>query len=293
MDAILDPLRRFLEDGAMSSGAKDGAELSAFERALKERFDGARREVMAEFLAASDVQADAIEIDGKVYRHMLRSSRTYMTTAGEVQVERSLYKDRTDPEAQAIATVEAKLGIVQNHGRAGETFVSGWADALPLASATPSAPIATLRFILRPLVDGKRVHEEAAGLTLCPLRERLRWPRPPPVGRLSAGPSRAFYSTLLIKTGSARRALLSLGITIALSSAARIPASMAAQSGAHVRDSRPLGGTALHLRERVLNIPIPRGTSHVGRPARQCGRRRTKSLRNPRVTINVLPLRKC
>ena len=54
------------------------------------------REVVAAVMAASDVDADAIEIDGKSHRRVLRSAETYMTSAGAVRVERWLYKDLVD-----------------------------------------------------------------------------------------------------------------------------------------------------------------------------------------------------
>lgn len=110
--ALLDPLRQFLEDAGMTSGAKDGNELTAFIRRLQEQTRNLEREAVAQFMEASDVDADAIEIDGKVHRRVLRSKQTYMTEVGEVEVERWLYKDRTDAEAKAVAGLEAKLGVV-------------------------------------------------------------------------------------------------------------------------------------------------------------------------------------
>ena len=57
--------------------------------------------MIAAELERQDVDADAILIDGKAHRRVLRQSQTYMTSAGEVVVERTLYKDRTDGTAAA------------------------------------------------------------------------------------------------------------------------------------------------------------------------------------------------
>ncbi|HEY6556756.1 MAG TPA: hypothetical protein VI072_05770, partial [Polyangiaceae bacterium] len=57
----------------------------------------AEREIVGDVMAASDVDADAIEIEGRVHRRVLCSRQTYMTACGPVEVERWLYKDRADP----------------------------------------------------------------------------------------------------------------------------------------------------------------------------------------------------
>ncbi len=43
---------------------------------------------------------------------MLRRAQTYLTSAGEVKVERWLYKDRTVEEARTRSPMEIRLGIV-------------------------------------------------------------------------------------------------------------------------------------------------------------------------------------
>jgi hypothetical protein len=73
----------------------------------------AEREVLGEVMAASDVEADALGINGRVHRRVLRSRQTYMTAAGPVEVERWLYKDRGDPTAHALAALDLRLGIVE------------------------------------------------------------------------------------------------------------------------------------------------------------------------------------
>ena len=109
---VLDGIRKFLEDHAMQ-GKTGAREFYDFEKALHERMLQAEREIVADVMAASDVEADAVEIDGRVHRRVLRSRQTYMAACGEVEVERWLYKDRADPTAHALAALDLRLGIVE------------------------------------------------------------------------------------------------------------------------------------------------------------------------------------
>lgn len=52
------------------------------------------RDLTAEVIAAHDVDAPAIEIEGKLHRRVLRAAQTYMTAAGPVTAERWLYRAR-------------------------------------------------------------------------------------------------------------------------------------------------------------------------------------------------------
>ena len=83
---------------AGKTGARDFYD---FEKELHARLMEAEREIVGTVMAASDVDADAIEIAGRVHRRVLRSAQTYMTAAGPVAVERWLYKHRRDPTAHA------------------------------------------------------------------------------------------------------------------------------------------------------------------------------------------------
>jgi len=111
-DRVLDGIRKFLEAHAMQ-GKTGAREFYEFEKTLHERLLEAEREIVADVMGASDVEADAIEIEGRVHRRVLRSKQTYMTACGEVQVERWLYKDRADPTAHALSALDLRLGIVE------------------------------------------------------------------------------------------------------------------------------------------------------------------------------------
>lgn len=111
-ERVLDGVRRFLEDQAVK-GKSGPREFYDFEKELHARLMKAEREIVGDVMAASDVDADAIEIEGRVHRRVLRSAQTYMTAAGPVTVERWLYKDRRDPTAHALAALDRKLGILE------------------------------------------------------------------------------------------------------------------------------------------------------------------------------------
>jgi hypothetical protein len=87
--------------------------LDAFEKGLHERIMAYEREMLAEEMAAADVNTEAIKVAGTFYRRVLRCEGTYMTAAGPVQILRTLYKDRTDEAERAIVPMELRLGIVE------------------------------------------------------------------------------------------------------------------------------------------------------------------------------------
>lgn len=111
-DRVLDGIRKFLEAHAMQ-GKTGAREFYEFEKTLHERLLEAEREIVADVMSASDVEADAIEIEGRIHRRVLRSRQTYMTACGEVEVERWLYKNRADPTAHALAALDLRLGIIE------------------------------------------------------------------------------------------------------------------------------------------------------------------------------------
>jgi hypothetical protein len=110
-DATLEKLREFVETHRMKD--RGGAQAFAdFERELHRRFLEAERDVIADEMARFDTDVDAVLIEGKVHRRVLRQKQTYETSAGEVVVERTLYKDRADAEGRCVSPMELTLGIV-------------------------------------------------------------------------------------------------------------------------------------------------------------------------------------
>jgi len=108
---IAEKLRAFLETERVKK--KVGPQAFAdFEQKLQERMAELQRDIIAEEMASLDVDAEAVLIDGKTHRRVLRQSQTYMTSAGEVVVERTLYKDRSDDEGRCVSPMELTLGVV-------------------------------------------------------------------------------------------------------------------------------------------------------------------------------------
>jgi hypothetical protein len=86
-----------------------------FERGLHARVMAFERELVAEAIEAADVDVEAVEIEGTVYRRVLRREQEYLTAAGPVTVMRTLYKDHTDEGSRAIVPLELRVGIVEGY----------------------------------------------------------------------------------------------------------------------------------------------------------------------------------
>lgn len=108
----LDELRSFLDAHPVKEDV-EAAEFRRFEEALEKKMLEVQRSILAEAMAAADIDAHAIEVEGRTLRRTLRSSQTYMTSCGPIEVERTLYRDRSDPNARALAAMDLKLGIVE------------------------------------------------------------------------------------------------------------------------------------------------------------------------------------
>src|SRR5262245_47424920 len=107
----MEKLHVFLEDLRVKKKIAPGT-FAEFERELHERMMELERDVVASEMARLDVDAEAVVINGKTHRRVLRQSQTYMTSAGEVVVERTLYKDRTDEDGRCISPMELVTGVV-------------------------------------------------------------------------------------------------------------------------------------------------------------------------------------
>jgi hypothetical protein len=104
-----DDLRRFLDERRRALGPVE--DLEAFERELHRRFAAAEAETIGDELARFDVDLPTVEIDGVAHRRVLRWPETYVTPAGPVRVERTLYSTRRDGE-NAVCALEVRAGVV-------------------------------------------------------------------------------------------------------------------------------------------------------------------------------------
>ena len=96
----------------MRAGDKPGS-FADFEKELHAKIMELEREMIAEEMARADVDVGAIVVDGTTYRRVVRCQETYFTAAGPVQVERTLYKDRSEEGERAISPMELRLGVVE------------------------------------------------------------------------------------------------------------------------------------------------------------------------------------
>ena len=106
----LEKLRAFLDTLRMKQ--RGSGSFADFEAELHARVMEFERDVIASEMVKLDVNCEAVVIAGKLHRRALRASQTYMTSAGEVVVERTLYKDRSDGEGRCVSPMELTLGVV-------------------------------------------------------------------------------------------------------------------------------------------------------------------------------------
>ena len=103
-------LRKYLEKRRSSS--VDGREsFEDHERELHRLISAWETELLAGDLARHDVQAKHISVDGVRYRHAFRAEQTYVSQAGPLRVERSLYQPVGG--GRSLCPMEVRAGIVE------------------------------------------------------------------------------------------------------------------------------------------------------------------------------------
>ena len=107
----LNRLNRYVEDLAQRQKPIESVE--AFEREVRQLMAEVEQEVVGEGLSQFDMDAPVVEVDGQRYRQVYRGEKRYLSAAGEVRVERSLY--RAKPGDQAICPLEMQAGIVDGY----------------------------------------------------------------------------------------------------------------------------------------------------------------------------------
>ena len=94
------------------SANKPVEDLEAFEREVHAVFAAAECEVLSEEIARFDVNAPVVLVNGVPHRQVLRCEETYVSAAGPMRVERSLYSTRQDGE-RALCPMELRAGIIE------------------------------------------------------------------------------------------------------------------------------------------------------------------------------------
>lgn len=121
---------------------RKGQDFSSFERELHQRMMALERELLAKELQAMEIDEPELLIDGVVHRRVLRAVQGYMTKAGEVSVERTLYRPRSDPSAPVVAALDRDVGMVDG-------FLTPEAAALALFVVAELVPKAAEGFFER------------------------------------------------------------------------------------------------------------------------------------------------
>jgi len=85
-------------------------DLLAVEDQLRAAFAAAERAALAMVLTHLDVDVPEVIINGITHKRVLRSEAPYMTSAGEVRIERTLYRAAGE---RAVAAVDVRAGIVR------------------------------------------------------------------------------------------------------------------------------------------------------------------------------------
>lgn len=98
-----------------------------FEEALHALVMEVEREGLAKRLASLDLDVPAVVVGDEVFRRAVRCEGVYETRAGEVRVERTLY--RTSASERCICPVDLRAGMVEGRWTPGAASLAVWAVA--------------------------------------------------------------------------------------------------------------------------------------------------------------------
>ena len=104
------------------------ADFEVFEHELHRMFAAAEAEAVGEALERFDIDVPEVRIDGIRHRRVLRGPETYLTAAGPVVVERSLYSTR-HPGDRAACPMELGAGVVEGFWTPRTAKQAAWAVA--------------------------------------------------------------------------------------------------------------------------------------------------------------------
>lgn len=102
---------------------------ASFECELHKRLLALERALLAEELARYDVDSKEVEVGGERYRRVMSSGKNYLTTAGEVRVERHLYRRVGGHDERCIAPLDYRVGIVGGYATPRAARQMSWVTA--------------------------------------------------------------------------------------------------------------------------------------------------------------------
>jgi hypothetical protein len=113
-----------------------------FETRLHASYMAAEREVLSKTMTDLDGTAPAVAVNGVRCVRAAASPGRYMTAAGEVEVVRTLFRDRSDPYSRSGPALDAKLGIIEGFWTPEAARLAGWvvSQITPLSAEELFAP---------------------------------------------------------------------------------------------------------------------------------------------------------
>ncbi|MEN8251890.1 MAG: hypothetical protein ABFS32_23415 [Bacteroidota bacterium] len=96
--------------GNVSHVQKNYDSFEQAEKAIKELVGDLEKFVVQETLSQYDIDVPLIEYEGKVYHQVIRSNQSYLTAAGKISLERSLYR----ADGHCICPLELQAGIIED-----------------------------------------------------------------------------------------------------------------------------------------------------------------------------------
>lgn len=88
---------------------------ASFERELHERLMALERALLDDEIARYDVDNKEVEVCGERYHRVMPSGKNYLTTAGEVRVERHLYRRIGSHDERCICPLDYRVGIIDGY----------------------------------------------------------------------------------------------------------------------------------------------------------------------------------
>ncbi len=118
-------LQRYMED--LERRKRPIGSLEVFEREVHQLVREVEQEVIAEGLRQLDLNVAVVEVEGRRYKQVYRGEKSYLSGAGEVRVERSLYRDKAGH--RTICPLEMQAGIVEGYWTPLAARQGGWVTA--------------------------------------------------------------------------------------------------------------------------------------------------------------------
>jgi hypothetical protein len=109
--------------------SEEAPAFASFECDLHERLLALERALLAAELAHYDVESKEVEVDGERYRRVMSSGKNYLTTAGEVRVERHLYRRIGSHDERCIAPLDYRVGIIGGYATPRAARQMSWVTA--------------------------------------------------------------------------------------------------------------------------------------------------------------------